>query len=92
MDTVQIVGDRGEHEFAHHLRMPNDHMQGDASAHAVTKDIGTFDPKVPDRGGDIIRHLFEGHRAVNIRGVPMGLQLEGDDLAGLGQGRQKLSE
>jgi hypothetical protein len=67
-------------------------MQGDGSPHAVAKEIGTVNPQVPQRSGDIIRHPFEGQWAVNVRGASMCLQLEGDDLSGLGKFWQERAE
>mgnify|MGYP003693984397 CR=1 FL=1 len=34
-----------------------------------------------------IRHPFDGQRAINVRGVPVALQLEADDLSVLGKAR-----
>ena len=74
----------------HDLRVPDGSAQGHSAPHGITQQIGFFEPEVLDQGSDIIRHGFEGHRAVDIGGVPMRLQLDGDDLAALRQCREQL--
>jgi hypothetical protein len=50
-----------------------------------------FDHQVPQQGGDVVRHLLVGERAVYVGSVPVPLQLDGDDLPSLGEGRHNLS-
>jgi hypothetical protein len=46
---------------------------------------------VQKRGG-VLRHLFEGQRAIDVGRVPVSLLLDGDDLPGLGKEKQNHSE
>jgi len=46
---------------------------------------------VPQQGGGIVGHPFVGDGAVDVGRVPVPLQLDGDDLPGLGEGRHYLS-
>ena len=62
------------------------------AAHAVADDVGLRDAEVLHQGGDIIGHLLVAEGAVDdVGGVPMALELDGDDLVGLGQGGQDRS-
>ena len=66
--------------------MPHRELEGRTTPHAVAEDVGPFDVEVPQQGGDIVGHLLVGERTVDVGGVTVPLQLDGDDLAGLGQG------
>jgi hypothetical protein len=67
-------------------------LQSNTAAQGIAKDVGIFEPDVFDQGGNIVRHLLEGERAINIGGVSMSLQLDGNDLPVLGKDWQKLLE
>ena len=92
MDALHGVGNRGEHQLAHHIRMAKDELQGDCGARAVAEDVGGFDSQLTDCGSHVIRHPFEAQRAVDVRCASVTLKLEGDDLPGLGEAGQELSE
>jgi hypothetical protein len=92
VEAALVVGDRGEHELAHHLRVPDGDLQGDAGSHAVTEDVGLFDSEMLECSGGVVGHLLDGQRAIYIGRASMGLQLEGDDLPGLCKFRQNVSE
>src|SRR5258707_245817 len=49
-----------------------------------------FESQVLDEGRGVVRHLFVGERPIDVGCVPMALDLDGDDLPGLGQVRQNL--
>jgi hypothetical protein len=72
--------------------MADGKVQGDAGAHTVAEDIGPLDPELRECGGDIIGHLLDGERAVDVCRASVRLQFESDDLPSLGKIRQKLSE
>ena len=42
--------------------------------------------------GDVVRHTFKRHGAIDIRGASVALKLNSDNLATLGQARQQLPE
>ena len=67
-------------------------MQRDAATQRVAEEVGPFVPEMRDERGDVIRELLETEGAVDVGGVPMPLQLDSDDLPGLGQGRQERPE
>jgi hypothetical protein len=41
--------------------------------------VGPFESQVPDHSGDVVRHQLEAEGALDIGGVPVSLQLDGDD-------------
>jgi hypothetical protein len=61
-------------------------LQGDPSAQRIAEDIGIPQTELPDQGGNIIRHAFETQRAIDVGGVPVGLQLDANDLPVLSKG------
>ena len=92
VDTVESVGDRGEHEFAHHLRVPESNPHGDAGSHAEAEEVGLFDPELLEGGDGVVCHLLHGQRAIDVGGAPVGLHLECDHPPGLGEFRQDATE
>src|SRR5215216_4648612 len=92
VQSAAVVGGRGEHELAHYLRVPDSDLKGDAGSEAPAKDVGIFDPDVPQQGGSVVGHQLVPQGAISVGRAPMGLQLDGDDPAGLGKGRQDLFE
>jgi len=72
--------------------MPDGGLQGDAASQGIAKDVGLLEPEVFDQSGNIVRHVLEGQWAINVAGVSMSLQLNGDDLPILGKAWQKLLE
>jgi hypothetical protein len=92
MKSVTVVGDCGDHKLAHQIRVLDGDLQGDAGSHAIAEDVGMFDSDVPQQSGRVVRHLRGGQWAIDVGRAPMGLLLDGDNLPGLGQGRQHLAE
>src|SRR6266487_1124955 len=90
--SVTVVGDCGDHKLAHQIRVLDSDLQGDAGSHAIAEDVGIFDSDMMQQSGRVLRHLLDGQRAINVSRAPMGLLFDGDDLPGLGKGRQQLSE
>ena len=72
--------------------MPDRQLQPGGAAHAVADDVGLRDAEVVHQRRDIIGHLLVAKGAVDdVGGVPMALQLDGDDLVVLGQGGEDRS-
>src|SRR4030095_15343352 len=67
--------------LAQHRGLPCGEMQCYGTARAVTENVSLFYSQFRERGGYIIRHPFDGQRAVNIRGATMPLQLERNNLS-----------
>ena len=44
-----------------------------------------------NQGRDVVRHMLVRERPIDVSRVPMALDLDGDDLPGLGQVRHNLS-
>ena len=84
VDALEGVGNRREDELAHGLRMPDDQLEGHYGTRAVAEDVGGSEPQLLYPGGDIVRQPFDGQWAIDVRGVPVPLQLEADDLPVLG--------
>ena len=72
--------------------MTDDELQGHGGTCAVAEDVGGLDTQLVDSGGDVVRHDFKRHGAINIGGASVALKLNSDDLATLGQARQQLPE
>jgi hypothetical protein len=72
--------------------VPDGGLPRDFAAHRVAENVGVCESQVLDQGGDVVRHLLVAKRAINVGCMPMGLQLNGDDLAGRGKGWQKQCE
>jgi hypothetical protein len=72
--------------------MPQAELQCHAAAEAVAVDVGLFDPQVPQQPGGVVGELLVGERAVDVGGVPMALELDGDHLAVLGQRRDETAQ
>ena len=45
-----------------------------------------------DESGDVVRHRFVAERPVDVRGEPVTLHVDGDDLPRSGKGREVLAE
>ena len=88
--SIILGGSRGDHQLAHYLRVPDGSLQCDAPAHRKAEDVGTFVSQVRNQGSYVVRHLLVGERPIDVSRVPMALQLDGDDLPGLGQVWQNL--
>ena len=74
------------------VRVADGELQGDAAAHAVADDVGVLDAEVSEQGGRVVGHLLVGDRAVDVGGVAVALQLDHDDLSGLGEPGQDRSQ
>ena len=43
MHSISLEGSRGDHQLAHHLRVPDGGLQRDASAYRIAEDVATFE-------------------------------------------------
>ena len=77
--------------FAARLRLLSDLQAGSAPVAEADK-IGFFDMELLEQGGHIIGDLFEAQRAVDIRGMPVRLQLYSDHVMCFCQFRQDAAE
>src|SRR3989454_2111735 len=91
-EAVPLEHGRFDDQFAHHVRMPDSHEQGDVSPVAVPEEICPVDMEIFQESGGVFGRLLEAEGTIDIRGVTVSLLLEGDDPPGLGKGRQDLSE
>src|SRR5215210_2858229 len=72
--------------------MTNGSLQRDAATQGKAEDVGVFEPEVLDQASDVVRHLLEAQRAIDIGSVPVSLEFDRDELPGLGQQWQHLSK
>ena len=56
--------------------MTDRHLQGDATAHAVTGNVGALDTEVNEEGHRVVGHLLVRDRTVDVGGVTVALQLD----------------
>ncbi len=66
--------------------------QGDPAAERVTHSVGLLDPEMLYQRSDVVGHRLEAHRAVDIRGAPVRLQVNGNHPPSLGKQRHDLAE
>ena len=83
--TIVAEHSRNADHFPDLLRMPDRHLQGNATAHAVPQQVRSWDFQVVEQGSDVIGEVFMTEVAIDIDGAAMALQLDGDHLPALGQ-------
>src|ERR687883_2061975 len=69
INAVALVVDRGQHLFAHQVRMADSEPQGHGSPVAVAEDVGLRDVQIPQECGRVLRQELEVQRAVDVRGA-----------------------
>lgn len=70
MDSVKVVGGRGQHKLAHQLWVPNSDLQRDTGSHAMAEEVVIFDAELPECGSGIVGHLLEAQRSASaVRGA-----------------------
>ena len=92
LHTVTFVSGSGQHQFVHQFRVPDSDLQGGRAPVAEAHQIRFLDMELLEQGGHIIGVLFEAQRAIDIRGMPVGLQLCRDHLMCFCQFRQDAAE
>ena len=82
----------GEHQLAYEPRMLNRDLQCDSATVTKTKKIGTIDVKGIQQCRGVVSGLLETEWAVDVRGAPVSLLFERDDLPGASERRQDVTE
>ena len=72
--------------------MAHGNLYGYLPTQAVTQQIDLADFKIRQQGGNVIRHLLELNRPLDVCGMPMPLQLHADHLVRLRQTRNQGTE
>src|SRR6266404_22931 len=92
LHAVTFVSRRGQYQFVHQLGMPDRDLQRRGATVAETHKIGFLDMELLEQGSHIIGILLEAQRTVDIRSVPVSLQLYSDHLMSFCQIRQDAAE
>jgi hypothetical protein len=69
--------------------VPETELEGHAAAEAVAIEVGLLDADVRQQRGGVVGEQLVEERTIDVRRVPMSLELDRDDPAGLGQGRHE---
>jgi hypothetical protein len=67
-------------------------LHGHRRAGAVAEDVGPLDPQVPQQRDRVVGPVLGGQGPVDVGGVAVGLLLDADHLAALGQRRDDPAE
>jgi hypothetical protein len=82
----------GERTAASCSHLAGRQLEGDHAAEAEAEEIRLADAEVAEQRRDIGGEVLQRHLAPGVRGVPVPLQLDADDLVALGQVGQNRPE
>jgi hypothetical protein len=81
-----------DHQLADAAGVPETELEGHAATEAVTMDVGFLDADVRQQRGGVVGERLVGERTIDVRRMPVSLELDRDDPAGLGQGRHEVAQ
>src|SRR4051812_43669017 len=71
--------------------MPQRELERDTSAEAVSVDIAPVEAEHVEQRSNIVGELLVGEATLDVGGVPMALELDGDHLMVSGESRDEIS-
>jgi len=88
VQAVAPVGDGYDSQAPDPARVPHRDLHGHARPEAVSDQVGPDQAEVVEERGDVTGQQLVPQRPADIAGVPVALQLDGDDPPARGQQRR----
>ena len=88
MRSAPFVSGGEQHQLVHYFRMTNGDLQSGRAAIAETHDVCFVDLELLEQCRHVVGVLLKTQRPVDVRSVPVRLQLDGDDAMRFGEFRQ----